>query len=122
MERTIGNLKEEMKQPSQPYADLSQQGVRRTQVNALKAMILELDPVDPPPRASLDIGDGYMLLRARRPINLAGAAAGAIRSYLERENNIERPDWSPHVYRWARLRTYLTDKLFGQHGGNCSSL
>jgi hypothetical protein len=100
MERTIGNLKEEMKQPSQPYANLSQRGVRRAQVNALKAMIPELDPVDPPPCASLDISDGYMLLRARdrRPKKLAGAAAAAIQTYLERQNNIERPDWSPRVH------------------------
>jgi hypothetical protein len=44
MERTIGNLGEEIKQPSNPYANLSQHGIHHSQVNALKAMIPALEP------------------------------------------------------------------------------
>ena len=44
MERTIGNLGEEIKQPSNPYANLSQRGICRSQVNALKTMIPDLEP------------------------------------------------------------------------------
>ena len=43
MERTIGNLGQEIKQPSNPYANLSQRGLIRAQVNALKAIIPALD-------------------------------------------------------------------------------
>jgi hypothetical protein len=42
MEHTIGNLGEEIWQLSNPYANLSQRGLLRCQVNALKAMILNL--------------------------------------------------------------------------------
>jgi hypothetical protein len=42
MERTIGNLGEEIKQPSQPFANLSERGLRRCQVNALKSVLPHL--------------------------------------------------------------------------------
>ena len=42
MECTIGNLGEEIRQPSNPYANLSQRGLLRCQVNALTAMIPDL--------------------------------------------------------------------------------
>ena len=44
MERTIGNLGEEIWQPSKPYANLSQRGLIRNQVNALIAMVPDLVP------------------------------------------------------------------------------
>ncbi|KAG2335234.1 hypothetical protein BDR05DRAFT_858792, partial [Suillus weaverae] len=47
MERTIGNLGQEIRQPSNPYVNLSREGVRRCQVNALKAMVPNLE--DPKP-------------------------------------------------------------------------
>ena len=41
-------------------------GLLRSQINALKAMIPELDPLPPAmPRGSRDIGDGFILLRAK---------------------------------------------------------
>ena len=43
LERTIGNLGEEMKQHSNPFTNLSQHGIRRARVNALKVMIPDLD-------------------------------------------------------------------------------
>ena len=68
LERTIGNLGEEIKQHSNPFANLSQRGIRRAQVNALKAMILDLD-LDRTvkgvlPHGSKDLGNGYILLCA----------------------------------------------------------
>ena len=44
MERTIGNLGQEIKLHSDPYANLSERGVRRAQMNALKAILPELEP------------------------------------------------------------------------------
>ena len=68
LERTIGNLGEEIKQPSNPFSNFSQRGIRRARVNALKALIpdLALDRADANhlPRGARDIGDGFVLLRA----------------------------------------------------------
>ncbi|KAG1853989.1 hypothetical protein F4604DRAFT_1591365 [Suillus subluteus] len=66
MERTIGNLGQEIRQPSNPYANLSREGLRRCQVNTLLSVLPELN--EPPkglPTGSVDLGDGYALLRKR---------------------------------------------------------
>ncbi|KIM73012.1 hypothetical protein PILCRDRAFT_81467 [Piloderma croceum F 1598] len=66
MERSISNLGEEIKQPSKPFANLSQRGILRSQVNALKAMIPDLEPiVIKLPRGAKELGGDFMLLRAR---------------------------------------------------------
>ena len=69
LERTIGNLGEEIKQHSNPFANLSQRGIRRARVNALKAMIPDLD-IDGTtdehlPQGCKDVGQGYLLLCTR---------------------------------------------------------
>ncbi len=65
MERTIGNLGEEIKQPSNPYANLSERGLQRAQMNALTVMIPQLaTPEKGPPRGSISLDDGFVLLRA----------------------------------------------------------
>ncbi|KAG2046957.1 hypothetical protein BDR06DRAFT_866953, partial [Suillus hirtellus] len=43
MERSIGNLVEEIQQPSNPYANLGQRAIRRAQINALKPIMPSLD-------------------------------------------------------------------------------
>ena len=64
MERTIGNLGQQIHQPSKPYANLAQEGVRHSQINALLAIMPELDsPPKSLPSGSIDLGDGYALLR-----------------------------------------------------------
>jgi hypothetical protein len=55
MERTIGNLGEEIKQPSQPFSNLSERGLRCCQVNALKSMLPHLEPEPKLPRVSVDL-------------------------------------------------------------------
>ncbi|KAI5991951.1 hypothetical protein EDD15DRAFT_2368719 [Pisolithus albus] len=100
MERTIGNLGQEIRQPANPYANLSREGVRRCQVNALKAMVPSLCPEKAPfPSTAVDLGNGYVLLRKRdaRPILPRGPAALAISHYLGRMDSIK-------ICRWARLR------------------
>ena len=47
MEQTIGNLGKEVTQPSQPYANISQHGVLRCQINALLAMFPAISPYSP---------------------------------------------------------------------------
>ncbi len=73
MERTIGNLGQEIRQPSNPFANLSQRGLLRCQVNALTAMLpgpLAAGTTNPDrgwqlPRGAIDLGNGYVLLRAQ---------------------------------------------------------
>ena len=106
LERTIGNLGEEIKQHSNPFANLLQQGIRCAQVNALKAMIPDLD-LDRTakgvlPCGSKDLGNGYILLRAREaePHPLRDCEADALQESLPsvpREGHIS-------VRRWAKLR------------------
>lgn len=107
IERTIGNLGEEIRQPSNPYANLSQRGLRRCRVNALKAIFPDLEPAkDGLPRGAIDIGNDYILLRAleKSPRLVNPCEADALRAYL-RENGESVPDgWCPSVRRWARLR------------------
>ncbi|KAG2065756.1 hypothetical protein BDR04DRAFT_1121638 [Suillus decipiens] len=59
MERIIGNLGQEIRQPLQPYANLSEEGVRRCKVNTLLSIIPDLN--EPPkglPEGLVDLGDG----------------------------------------------------------------
>ncbi|KAI1782309.1 hypothetical protein LXA43DRAFT_957563 [Ganoderma leucocontextum] len=114
MERLIGDLGAEIKQPSKPYANLSQRAVRRCQVNALKAMLPELDRSRHPdalPRGAEDLGDRYALLRAleRSRYHLPTLEAQALFDYLSlREphmvQNVSRANFHAHLHRWARLR------------------
>ncbi|KAJ6479848.1 hypothetical protein C8R45DRAFT_906210 [Mycena sanguinolenta] len=106
MEQTIGNLGREIRSHSQPYANLSQRGLRRSQVNAMYSMYPELDPGKdkPLPRGSIDLGDGVVLLRARDEYRqrLGGEAGRVIRHFMER---VQGPTpGTLTVVRWSRLR------------------
>ncbi|KAA1466965.1 hypothetical protein DENSPDRAFT_766810, partial [Dentipellis sp. KUC8613] len=107
MERLIGDLGQEIRQPSNPFANLSQQGVLRAQVNALKSMIPELERDSSKfPRGSLDLGDGFVLLRAMdtmaRPIS--PCQLPALQHYLQSIGFQTTQNFAPAVVRWARLR------------------
>jgi hypothetical protein len=69
LEHMIGNLGEEIKQHSNPFTNLSQHGIRRAHVNALKALIPDLAMDGPTmesiPSTAKDLGGGFVLLRAR---------------------------------------------------------
>jgi hypothetical protein len=108
MERAIGDLGGEIKLPSNPFANLSQRAVLRCQVNALKAILPELDePKNLLPRGALDLHGGYSLLRAREPSPslMTDSAAVALRSYYEGEGQqLTDNGTSYKVIRWARLR------------------
>jgi hypothetical protein len=100
MERTIGNLGQEIRQPSRPYANLSQQGLRRCMVNTLLSTMPDLD--EPRKRLSdtaADLGDGYALLRKReRYAKLpVGEEAQAISEFLGPNHPL------PRIKKWSRL-------------------
>ena len=65
MERTVGNLGQEARQPSNFHANLSQRGLLRSQMNAPVAMVLGLEKPPPVvPRGAYGVGNGFILLRA----------------------------------------------------------
>lgn len=100
MERTIGNLGQEIRQPSNPFANLSQEGVRRCRINTLLSIMPELDNSHQGlPNGSVDLGDGYVLLRKReRYAKLPdGADAQAIANFLGARRML------PRIKKWARL-------------------
>ncbi|EGN96876.1 hypothetical protein SERLA73DRAFT_170242 [Serpula lacrymans var. lacrymans S7.3] len=106
IERTIGNLGQEIRQPSNPYANLSQCGLLRSQINALKAMILFLSPpTNPIPKGGVDIGDGYLLLRAKEkfPRSVRSCEAEVIQSYLSGNQSYDT-EFQSKITRWARIR------------------
>ncbi|KAH7919195.1 hypothetical protein BV22DRAFT_1023421 [Leucogyrophana mollusca] len=114
MERTIGNLTEELRQHSDPYANLAERAIRRARINALKVMIPSLDPIPEKtaaPRWSLDIGGGYHLLpqHQRGRQEATQSETWAIREYLD-EHAPNSPDYKYFTpgglfkpSRWARL-------------------
>ncbi|EIW56360.1 uncharacterized protein TRAVEDRAFT_96811, partial [Trametes versicolor FP-101664 SS1] len=115
MERLIGNLGGEIKQPSNPYHNLSERAVLRCQTNALKAMIPELDRVATKaktlPRGAEDLGNGFILLRALDscPRAVSELEARAFHRYFLAAyptfvSEINRNDFTFKAHRWARLR------------------
>ena len=111
MERVIGNLGQEVRQPSNPFANLSRKAIQRCQVNALKFMIPNLDRYAPAevPQTSIDIGNGFVLLRARDRTARAmlDNERSALMKYLEHWHIHvidDSDEWRPMVTRWARLR------------------
>jgi len=63
MERTIGNLGEEIQLHSDLYANLSQRILECTQANALYALAPDLfHTIDNLPAGAYDVGEHYLLL------------------------------------------------------------
>lgn len=106
MERTIGNLGEEIRQPSNPFSNLSERGLRRARVNALKAIIPDLDPPQSPPTNSINVSSGYRLLHptdtTQRP--LRDCEGEALKKYLMSQGVQFSELWKPLATRWARLQ------------------
>jgi hypothetical protein len=114
IERMIGDLGGEIAQPSNPYHNLSERGLRRCQVNTLKASFPAFHEKDDTlPQYSLDLGHGYAFLRAKEKYSRKledHAQAQVVSAYfLEREaecgNFPDDDSWDGlRVARWARLR------------------
>lgn len=96
MERSIGDLGQDIRQPSNPYGNLCQIAVRRSQINALKAMCPEIDRDIHLSKYSHDNGDGYIFLtpRQRNATRLQGAEKAIIE--VELQQSILR--------KWGRVR------------------
>ncbi|KAF8978858.1 hypothetical protein BDQ17DRAFT_1394658 [Cyathus striatus] len=98
IERTIGNLGEELRLHSNPYQNITQRAIIRAQMNALQAIIPELaDKKGVFPRGSKDLGDGYVLLTATDNCarDTRECESEAMRVYYENRNGV-----SISVQRW----------------------
>jgi hypothetical protein len=108
MEQTIGNLTQELLQPSNLYANLVQRALLRCQINSLKNIIPELEEPTSLPRNAIDLGNGYVLLRRHdttaRPV--LPAEELALITYLQTFPKFcEICLHSPFsAIRWAQLR------------------
>ncbi|EJD44282.1 hypothetical protein AURDEDRAFT_65417 [Auricularia subglabra TFB-10046 SS5] len=110
MERTIGNLTEEIKQHSDPYRNLSMRALRRAQVNALKAIYPAIEEtVDREKLAAtaIPLPESYALLRKRdrKAYVVKGAQAAAIQEFKEHEGaqRPSNPKAPLKIQRYARL-------------------
>ncbi|KAI9059531.1 hypothetical protein FKP32DRAFT_1534628, partial [Trametes sanguinea] len=112
MERIIGNLGAEIRQPSNPFANLTQRALRRAQMNALETMLPDLELAGTSQAPQADLGDNFYLLHPREP----GARPVSddedivilrfIENYLGTSQ--AREAWvismESCIQRWARLR------------------
>ena len=100
MERTIGNLGEQIRQPSKPFANLSREGVWRCQVNSLLSIMPELDDSNNGlPHGSVDLGNGYILLHkcSKNATIPHGDKAATISQFLGPGHLL------PRIKKWAQL-------------------
>lgn len=74
-------------------------------------MLPDLAPDTPSlPWGAVDLGDGYILLRARDEtrVTLRGKQAVALHAFMDSESQLTDwrlpDDWEPKCIRWARLR------------------
>ena len=106
MERTIGILGQELRQPSNPYQNLSERGLHRAQINALENIIPDLAKSTHAPWVSDNLGDGYMLLGSRDPETkyVDEHHIPAIHEYFTANNIPFNQDWIPCFRRWARVQ------------------
>ncbi|KAM6491245.1 hypothetical protein JOM56_013484 [Amanita muscaria] len=109
METAIGNLGEEIRQDYNPFANISQCGIIRAQTNAIKSMMpnLALKDKEKPPQCSVDLGQGYILLRAcdTIPREVSSQEAEAILNLWLEEKWPNRDGWAKQktITRWAGL-------------------
>jgi hypothetical protein len=98
MERTIGDLGQEIRQPSNPFANLAQRALRRSQVNALKSIYPELDPKAKYhlPKGAMNVRDGYIMLRPRDkfPAQIPEPSANVLSQAVN----------TSKIRRWGRAR------------------
>ena len=98
MERAIGDLGNGIRQPSNPFGNLSQLALRQAQINAIKVICPELDEdlVKHLPQYSCDLGEGYIVLRPREKVaqGFSDRQLQAVREVCEKQKR----------QKWGRLQ------------------
>jgi hypothetical protein len=105
MERVIGIFGSLIKQPSKPYANLTEQAKKVAEINAVTAMWPDLERTKKHPHGSIDMGQGFLLLGPKddKPYLLSPVERDALAAFYS-----SLPDAEPvprrSVYRWGRLQ------------------
>ncbi|TFK79541.1 hypothetical protein K466DRAFT_505373 [Polyporus arcularius HHB13444] len=107
MENYIGNITKEGNQHVTPQENIVQRAEIRVQEIGMQAMYPQLVHRTLDPASAVDLGDGFVLMRARERtqhnVQLHSEHV-AIHSFLRRQNIPVRAEWIPRFQRWARLR------------------
>ena len=102
MERAIGHFGSLIRQPSNPFANLTEQVKKVAVVNSITAMWPTFERIEKDPRGSLDTGDGYLLLGPKdtRSYHLSNIEQAALTDFYSNLGSVPRRS----VFRWARFR------------------
>jgi hypothetical protein len=104
MERTIGNLGEEIRLHTDPYANLSQRIIERARSNAIYAIAPNLfSDTSKLPSNACDVGGGFFLLGPRGLHIMEGLVFDAFKRFSLTERWQIREENSLSVDRFARL-------------------
>jgi hypothetical protein len=109
LENMIGNLGREVHQHSNPFMNLSERGLLRARINALKALVPDFDlSTIRLPRAACDLGGGYVFLPEKEdwqhnPVE-GSKEEIAIQEYLTAINPGPQDFSAFSLERWARLQ------------------
>ena len=105
MERVIGVFGSLIKQPSNPFANLTEQARKVAEINALVSIWPDLEYEKQNPHGSINIADGYILLgpKDEKPYTLTLPEQDAVNNFY---STLPTPDPNPPrtIYRWGRLQ------------------
>ena len=105
MERVIGIFGSLIKQPSNPFANLTEQAKKVAEINALVAIWPELELEQKDPHGSIDIGGNFLLLgpKDEKPYKFSNNEHTAVVNFY---SGLADPEHIPPkaIYRWGRLR------------------
>lgn len=101
----IGLFGSLIKQPSNPFANLTEQAKKVAEINAVVAMWPDLERRKADPRGHIDIGHGYLLLgpKDEKPYDLSPVEQAALAVFHSSLQNTESIPWRS-IYRWGRLQ------------------
>ena len=102
MERVIGVFGSLIKQPSNPFANLTEQAKKVAEVNTITAMWPSFERIKKDPYGSVDIGDGYLLLGPKdtKPHHLPDVEYAALAAFYSGFGSVPRKS----LHRCGRLR------------------
>jgi hypothetical protein len=127
IERTIGDLKRQLRNPSEIYAEYAIKGLRQAQLNTLYSLFPQLDPSVPSPADNTltqVLGDGYVLRHPRltrgkwmapSPEEIQSIKQFVEHNYAEDPRDIVAPET---VAPWGRLQlpnSQIARSLWREH-------
>ena len=98
----IGIFGSLIKQPSNPFANLTKQAKKVAEINSIITMYPSFEQVAKDPCGSIDIGDGYLLLGPKdvKHYHLSDAEQQALAIFYSKLGTVPRRS----IYQWARLQ------------------